>query len=83
MAALVAAANAPANVVMAPSLPKVSVVPAPLITAPKIRNTLHTVAAVTNLIIRVPTAVPKTLGIVGKHLQKYLFCFPGKNLLLN
>ena len=52
----------PGRALMAPSLPSVSVVPAPEITAPRITNTAQIMAAVVNRIIRVPTAVPKTLA---------------------
>ena len=55
-------AKAPGKALIAPSLPIVSVVPAPLITAPRITKILQTIAAVLKLIIRVPTAVPKTLA---------------------
>ena len=54
--------NAPARASTAPSRPSVSVVPAPLTTAPRMTNTLHTSAAVVNRIMRVPTADPKTLA---------------------
>ena len=56
------AAKAPGSALMAPSLPKVSVVPAPLIIAPSITKILQTTAAVLKRTIRVPTAVPKTLA---------------------
>jgi hypothetical protein len=50
--------NAPAIVSMAPNFPNVCEAPAPLITAPNMTNILHIVAAIVNLIIFVPTAVP-------------------------
>ena len=56
------AANAPGSAFMAPSFPKVSVVPAPLMIAPSITKILHTIAAVLKRTIRVPTAVPKTFA---------------------
>ena len=56
------AANAPGNALIDPNFPTVSVVPAPLMTAPNIINNPHTMAAVLNRIIRVPTAVPKTFA---------------------
>ena len=56
------AAKAPGSALMAPSLPNVSVVPAPLIMAPSITKILHTIAAVLKRTIRVPTAVPKTFA---------------------
>ena len=60
--AAIQTANAPGRALIAPNLPKVSVVPAPLMIAPKITKILQTIAAVLNRIIRVPTAVPKTLA---------------------
>ena len=54
--------NAPAWASTAPSRPSVSVVPAPLITAPRMTNAPHTSAAVVNRIMPVPTAEPKTLA---------------------
>ncbi len=56
------AAKAPGSALIAPNFPNVSVVPAPLIIAPKITNTLQTRAAVLNWTMRVPTAVPKTFA---------------------
>jgi hypothetical protein len=56
------AAKAPGSALMAPSLPNVSVVPAPLIMAPSITKILHIIAAVLKRTIRVPTAVPKTFA---------------------
>src|SRR6056300_24445 len=55
-------AKAPGKALISPSLPIVSVVPAPLITAPRITKILQIIAAVLKLIILVPTAVPKTLA---------------------
>ncbi len=54
-----ATVNDPARAFTAPNSPRVSLAPAPLITAPKITKTEVTMAAARNLIIRVPTAVPK------------------------
>ena len=56
------AENAPGNALIEPSFPNVSVVPDPLIIAPKITKTLQIIAAVLNCTIRVPTAVPNTLA---------------------
>src|SRR6056300_44520 len=55
-------AKAPGSALISPSLPMVSVVPAPLTTEPKITNILQIIAAVLKLIILVPTAVPNTLA---------------------
>ena len=62
MPAATHAAKAPGNALIAPNLPKVSVVPAPLIIAPRITKTLQIIAALVKLTIRVPTAVPKTFA---------------------
>ena len=43
------AAKAPGNALIAPNLPKVSVVPAPLIIAPRITKTLQIIAALVKL----------------------------------
>ena len=62
MPAATQAAKAPGSALIEPSLPSVSVVPAPLITAPRTTNKLQTMAAVLKLTMRVPTAVPKTFA---------------------
>ena len=62
MPAATQAAKAPGSAFMEPNLPKVSVVPAPLMIAPSIIKILHTIAAVLKRTIRVPTAVPKTFA---------------------
>ena len=60
--ALMLAVQASARLSMAASLPRVSVGPAPLITAPRITPRLQRAAADANRSIRVPTAVPNTLA---------------------
>ena len=62
MPAATQAAKAPGSALMAPSLPNVSVVPAPLMMAPNITKILQMIAAVLKRTIRVPTAVPKTFA---------------------
>jgi hypothetical protein len=57
-AAASATVKAPAGAFTEPSLPSVSEAPAPLTTAPRMTKALHAMAAVRNLIMRVPTAVP-------------------------
>ena len=54
--------NAPAKVEIAPSLPSVWEVPLPDTTAPKMTKIEQTIAAVRQLTIFVPTAVPKTFA---------------------
>ncbi len=54
--------KAPAMALTEPSCPRVWAAPAPLMTAPRITKALQTNAAVANLTMRVPTAVPKTLA---------------------
>jgi len=53
--------KAPAIMLIDPSAPHVALVPEPEITAPRIKNTLATIAAVLKRTIRVLTAVPKML----------------------
>ncbi|OQA97658.1 MAG: hypothetical protein BWY23_01415 [Spirochaetes bacterium ADurb.Bin218] len=53
--------KAPAISLTDPSLPRVKAAPVPEITDPRIRKILVTIAAVRNLTICVPMAVPKTL----------------------
>ena len=54
--------KAPGNAEIAPSFPKVSVVPAPENKAPNKTHTEQIMAAVRQETIFVPTAVPKTLA---------------------
>ena len=54
--------KAPGRAVIAPNLPNVWDVPAPEITAPSITKIEQIIAALRQLTIRVPTAVPKTLA---------------------
>jgi hypothetical protein len=62
-AAAKATVKDPAIALTAPSFPSVCVAPEPLITAPRTTKTAVTIAAVRNLIIRVPTAVPNILAV--------------------
>ena len=62
IAAEIATVNAPPIALTDPNLPKVCVAPAPLITAPNITKTEPIIAAVLKRIMRVATAVPKTLA---------------------
>ena len=61
-AAAKAVMNEPGRAFTAPSLPRVCDAPAPLTTAPRITKMEHRIAAVPNLTMRVPTAVPNTLA---------------------
>ena len=64
MAEARATMKAPGMALMEPSLPRVWDAPVPLTTDPRMTNTLHHTAAVRNRIMRVPTAVPKTLDML-------------------
>ncbi len=61
-AAASATTKAPAIAFTAPSSPRVFAAPAPLMTAPRMTKIPQKIAAFLKLIIRVPTAVPKTFA---------------------